>query len=96
MEKTDDPEVFEFSVTSGTLKGKTLPLRKVPEGLLVPPVPKDDEERKYLPQTIYIKFKPKANVLYKSKFRFLTETGIPCDVILKGSGSYEENHDWFS
>jgi len=44
MEKTDDPEVFEFSVTGGTLKGKSLPLRKVPEGLLVPPVPKDEEE----------------------------------------------------
>jgi hypothetical protein len=70
-----------------------LPLRKVPEGLLVPPVPKDEEEKKYLPQTIHIKFKPKANVLYKSKFRFVTETGIPCDVILKGRGSYEENHD---
>ena len=66
----------------------------MPEGLLVPPVPKDEEERKYLPQTIYIKFKPKANVLYKSKFRFVTEAGIPCDVILKGRGSYEENHDW--
>lgn len=93
MEKTDDREVFEFSVTSGSLKGKSLPLRKVPEGLLVPPVPRDEEERKYLPQTIYIKFKPKKNVLYKSKFRFVTETGLPCDVILKGRGSYEENHD---
>jgi len=59
MEKTDDPEVFEFSSTTGTLMGKSLPLRKVPEGLLVPPVPKDEEERKYLPQTIHIKFKPK-------------------------------------
>ena len=39
--------------------GKSLPLRKVPEGLLVPPVPKDEEEKKYLPQTIHIKFKPK-------------------------------------
>lgn len=93
MEKTDDAEVFEFSVTTGTLKGKSLPLRKVPEGLLVPPVPKDEEERKYLPQTIYIKFKPKANTLYKSKFKFLCETGILCELILKGRGSYEENHD---
>jgi hypothetical protein len=49
MEKTDDPEVFEFNITSGILKGKSLPLRKVPEGLLVPPVPKDEEEKKYLP-----------------------------------------------
>ena len=40
---------------------------------MVPPVPKDENERKYLPQTIHIKFKPKQNVLYKSKFRFLTE-----------------------
>jgi hypothetical protein len=93
MEKTDDPEVFEFNITNGILKGKSLPLRKVPEGLLVPPVPKDEEEKKYLPQKIYVKFNPKKNVLYKSKFRFLTENGIPCDVILKGRGSYEENHD---
>ncbi len=49
MEKTDDPEVFEFNITSGILKGKSLPLRKVPEVLLVPPVPKDEEEKKYLP-----------------------------------------------
>ena len=60
---------------------------------MVPPVPKDEEEKKYLPQTIHIKFKPKQNVLYKSKFRFTCETGMPCDVILKGRGSYEENHD---
>jgi hypothetical protein len=56
-------------------------------------VPKDDEEKKYLPQKIYVKFKPKQNVLYKSKFRFMCETGIACDVILKGRGSYEENYD---
>ena len=51
MEKTDDPDVFEFSVTDvhfifllfqGSLKGKSLPLRKAPEGLSVPPVPKDE------------------------------------------------------
>lgn len=47
--KHDDPEVFEFSVTDGALKGKSLPLRKLPEGLRVPPVPRDDEEKQYLP-----------------------------------------------
>ena len=46
-----------------------------------------------MPEKIYIKFKPKANVLYKSKFRFICETGIACDVIIKGRGSYEENYD---
>jgi ribosomal protein L2 len=52
-------EVFEFSSASGVLKGTSMPLRKVPEGLLVPPVPKDEEEQKYLPDKIYIKFTPK-------------------------------------
>lgn len=93
LEKTDDAEVFEFSATNGELKGTSLRLRKVPEGGLVPPVPKDEDEQKYLPQKIFVKFKPKVNVLYKSKFRFTCENGLSCDVILKGRGSYEENHD---
>ena len=28
-----------------------------------------------------------------SKFRFTVENGLSCDVILKGRGSYEEDHD---
>lgn len=36
---------------------------------------------------------PKKNVLYKSKFRIKVENGMDCDVILKGKGSYEEEHD---
>jgi len=89
----DDPEVFEFSIAEGDIKGKTLPLRNMPEGLCVPPVPKDEEERKYLPQPILINFRPKQNVLYKSKFRFTVANGLSCDIILKGKGSFEENHD---
>lgn len=83
----------DYNVFQGTLKGTSLPLRKVPEGLLVPPVPRDEYERQYLPTKILIKFKPKQNVLYKSKFRFICDNGISTDVILKGRGSYEENHD---
>jgi len=49
MQKQDDPDVFEFSVTEGILKGKSLPLRKLPEGLNALPVPKDEEEKKFLP-----------------------------------------------
>jgi hypothetical protein len=59
----------------------------------VPPVPKDEDEKQLLPQTILVNFRPKQNVLYKSKFRFTVENGLSCDVILKGKGSYEENHD---
>lgn len=93
QKKTDDAEVFEFSTTSGYLKGTTLPLRKVPEGLLVPPVAKDEDEQKYLPEKIHIRFQPKKNTLYKSKFQFVCENGIKCEFILKGRGSYEENYD---
>ena len=45
LEKEDDPDVFEFSLTEGLLKGPSLPLRKLPEGLNGPPVPKDEFER---------------------------------------------------
>lgn len=93
LEKVDDPDVFEFQLTQGSLKGKSLPLRKMPEGLFTPPVPMDEYEKQYMPQTILVDFKPKKNVLYKSKFRFMVENGLACDVILKGKGSYEENHD---
>lgn len=44
LKKVDDPDVFEFSVSGGMLKGKSLPLRVVPAGLCVPPVPMNDEE----------------------------------------------------
>jgi len=93
LKKVDDPDVFEFSHSGGLLKGKSLPLRVVPAGLCVPPVPMDDNERQFLPQELMVNFRPKQNVIYKSKFRFIVENGISCDVILKGKGSYEENHD---
>jgi hypothetical protein len=49
LQKCDDPDVFEFSVTEGSLRGKTLPLRKMPEGLNAVPIPRDEEEKKFLP-----------------------------------------------
>lgn len=62
MQKQDDPDVFEFSMTEGILKGKSLPLRKLPEGLNALPVPKDEEEKKYLPQTLLVNFRVRINV----------------------------------
>ena len=89
----DDPEVFSFSVTSGRLKGPSLKLWISPEGLAIPSLPKSKEEEEFLPQKIQIQFKPKQNILYKSKFRFTCKNGISCDLIVKGQGSYEENYD---
>ena len=89
----DDPEVFSFSVTSGWLKGPSLKLRISPEGLAIPSLPKTKDEEQLLPQKIQLQFKPKQNILYKSKFRFICKNGISCDLIVKGQGSYEENYD---
>jgi len=59
LSKLDDPAVFEFSDASGDLKGKSLPLRKIPEGLFKPPMPKDDYEKQFLPKKILVNFRPK-------------------------------------
>jgi len=66
-------------------------LRVTPEGLALPSVPKNSAEAEYLPLKIMVHFKPKANILYKSLFRFTVENGMSYDVIFKGKGSYEED-----
>ena len=40
-----------------------------------------------------VNFKPKANILYKSMFRFVIENGMNYDIFFKGKGSYEEDYD---
>lgn len=64
-----------------------------PEGLALPSVPKNSAEEEYLPKRIMVNFKPKANILYKSMFRFTVEHGMSYDIIFKGKGSYEEDYD---
>ena len=44
-------------MTEGSLRGKTLPLRKLPEGMNAVPIARDDEEKQFLPQTILINFR---------------------------------------
>jgi hypothetical protein len=39
------------------LRGQSLPLRKLPEGLNALPVPKDDEEKKLMPMNILVNFR---------------------------------------
>lgn len=83
MNKCDDPDVFEFSVTEGALKGVTLPLRKLPEGLNAIPIPKDDNERQFLPQVILINFRVRhfcVNNLYDTfsprKMSFTNQSSV--------------------
>lgn len=93
MAKEDDPDVFEFSVAGGKLRGPSITLRQTPEGLAIPGVAKDSFEEQFLPEKIMVNFRPKANIIYKSRFKFVVNNGVSCDVILKGTGSYEEDMD---
>ena len=43
------------------------------------------------PMPLRIKFMPKKNVRYSSRFRFVCEFGNTFDVILQGEGTYEEH-----
>jgi len=45
----DDPEVFSFSVTQGRLKGPSLKLWLTPEGLAIPSLPKNSDEKEFIP-----------------------------------------------
>jgi hypothetical protein len=57
------------------------------------------------PAPLIIKFTPKKNVVYTSRFRFITEFGNSFDILLEANGTYEENehkihdpkpdHEWY-
>ena len=88
---TDDPDVFIFSVSDGTIPGPSIPLKLTPTGPALPSavVPEADK----LPIAMHILFKPKLAVLYKSLFKIQVKGGLEIDFILKGRGSFEEHHD---
>ena len=43
------------------------------------------------PMPITVKFVPKKNVKYTSRFRFICEYGNSFDLVLQGEGTYEEH-----
>jgi hypothetical protein len=45
------------------------------------------------PTKILINFRPKKNILYKSKYRVTVKDGPPLEFILKGTGTYEEEKE---
>ena len=58
-------------------------------GTLALPSEDDRYAETHKPVEITIKFKPQANVLYKSKFRISIVEGPTFDIVVKGIGSYE-------
>jgi hypothetical protein len=45
-----------------------------------------------IPVGINVTFHPSKNTLYRSRFAFKVENGIPFDVVISGHGSFEEFH----
>ena len=82
----DDPEVFQFNVKEGIMRGPTLQLHAAgvhaPQGGLI-------NKSKNL-EELCVVFHPKLKGKYKSRFRFSVVGGEGFDVVLSGEGSYEE------
>ncbi|CAD8087121.1 unnamed protein product [Paramecium primaurelia] len=88
MKKTDDPSVFEFQITEGKLDGPSTMVHTLPHATCLPyQITIDDiRELGVQPFKILIRFKPTAELLYKSKYRIKVQEGPSVDFILRGSG----------
>lgn len=86
----DDPTCWSFDIEQGTLAGPTLPLSSaqafMPQGF--------DSNGKRVPVSIHVCFSPSIQGFHESKFRFSVQNGLDFDVVLRGAGSYEEQHDY--
>ena len=91
MEMCDDSSVFDFELTSGVIYGPTEVLFDLPVGPALPRVETNKSE-KYKPLLIKVAFHPKKNIFYKCRYKITTSTGNAIDFILKGNGSYLEEH----
>ncbi len=80
----DDPSVFEFGARAGSLPGPTKPLSAAAAGDLRA----DGGTAPLL--LLRVEFKPRANALYRSRFRFHVRCGEGFDVVLSGHGSFDE------
>ena len=91
MEMCDDSSVFDFDITNGVIYGPTEVLFDLPVGPLLPRV-ETIKSQKYKPLIIKVSFHPKKNIFYKCRYKITTSTGNSIDFILKGHGSYLEEH----
>ena len=91
MDMCDDSSVFNFEISSGVIYGPTEILFDLPVGPALPRVETIKTE-KYKPLLIKVAFHPKKNIFYKCRYKITTSTGNSIDFILKGHGSYLEEH----
>ena len=80
----DDPTVFSFSLVSGELTGPTIPLDAAEAGAL------RHSEGLPSPLAIDVRFAPRSQGLFSSRFKFTVAHGESFEVVLSGIGTYEE------
>lgn len=83
----DDPTVFSFEAMAGVLQGPTAPLSVAHVHSL------RDSKGLAAPTKLTVRFTPKQNVRYKSRFRLSVRSGEGFDVLLCGRGTYDERED---
>lgn len=86
---TDQKDIFFLNRAAGTILSNSAPVHYIP-GTLALPSQEDSFTQKHKPVKIDFLFKPKTNLLYKSKFRIIVEDGLSYDIIVRGRGSFEE------
>ena len=91
MDMCDDSSVFDFDISNGVIYGPTEVLFDMPVGPVLPRV-ETIKSKKYKPLLIKVSFHPKKNIFYKCRYKITTSTGNSIDFILKGYGSYLEEH----
>ncbi len=58
LEKTDDPEVFEFMTSAGYLEGPSIPLKLTPDGLVLKnPLSGGPRDKDMLPTKVLVNFR---------------------------------------
>ena len=91
LDMCDDSSVFNFEISNGVIYGPTEILFDLPVGPALPKV-ETIKSQKYKPLLIKVAFYPKKNIFYKCRYKITTSTGNSVDFILKGFGSYLEEH----
>ena len=84
VQPVDDPSVFTFSVSNGTLNGPTVPPEIAADGKL------RESPGLAHPLQVSVQFKPRKDVWYQCRFRFSVRAGENFEILLLGKGTYEE------
>lgn len=86
---TDEKKCFRLSQDSGHILAESIPVHYMPTTLALANAD-DKHAETHKPTKVDFLFKPETNVLYKSKFLLTIDHGPTYEIIVRGSGTYDE------